>query len=101
MTHPPRERPLRALPRVQRAKKKWPADLQQILDAEVQKILANPLRGEPKKGALAGVRVHKFTREQQLYLIGYQIEKGGGVCLLALGSHENFYRDLQKHQKRR
>ncbi len=24
-----------------------------------------------------------------------------GVCLLALGSHENFYRDLQKHKKSR
>jgi len=43
------------------------------------------------------VRVHKFTHHQQLYLVGYLIEKGGGLCLLALGSHENFYRDLQKH----
>jgi hypothetical protein len=80
-----------------RVKKKWPADRQRALDREVQKILANPLGGEAKKGALAGVRVHKFTHHQELYLIGYLIEKGGGVCLLALGSHENFYRDLQKH----
>jgi len=101
VTLPRRERSLTALPRVLRVKKKWPADLQYMLDAEIQQILANPLRGEPKKGALAGVRVHKFTHQQQLYLIGYQIEKGGGVCLLALGSHENFYRDLQKHLKTR
>ncbi len=101
MTDPPQQRPLTALPRVLRVKKKWPADLQEILDAEVRKILANPLRGEPKKGALAGVRVHKFTHQRQLYLVGYQIEKGGGVCLLALGSHENFYRDLQKQLKGR
>jgi len=101
MTLPLRERSLTALPRVLRIKKKWPADLQQILDAEVQSILANPLRGDPKKGALAGVRVHKFTHQQQLYLIGYQIERGGGVCVLALGSHESFYRDLQKHIKHR
>ncbi|MEI8190116.1 MAG: type II toxin-antitoxin system RelE/ParE family toxin [candidate division NC10 bacterium] len=80
-----------------RVKKKWPADLQRMLDREVEKILANPLGGEPKKGALAGVRVHKFTHHQQLYLIGYLNEKSGGVCLLALGSHENFYRDLQKY----
>jgi hypothetical protein len=101
VNRPPPERPLTALPRVLRVKKKWPADLQQILDAEVRKILANPLRGEPKKGALSGVRVHKFTHQQQLYLVGYPIEKGGSLCLLALGSHENFYRDLQKHLKAR
>lgn len=101
MTLPPEERPVTALPRFLRVKKKWPAHLQRILDEEIRKILANPLHGEPKKGALAGIRVHKFTHEQQLYLIGYQIGKGGGVCLLALGSHENFYRDLQKHLKGR
>lgn len=99
MNRPPPERRLTALPRVLRVKKKWPADLQQILDAEVRKILAHPLRGEPKKGALSGVRVHKFTHQPQLYLVAYQIKKGGGVCLLALGSHENFSRDLQKHLK--
>ena len=97
MSRPSAGRPVSALPRVVRVKKKWPADLQRVLDREVEKILANPLGGEPKKGALAGVRVHKFTHHQQLYLIGYLNEKGGGVCLLALGSHENFYRDLQKH----
>ena len=97
MTLPPEERPVTALPRFLRVKKKWPVDLQQILGGEIQMILSNPLRGEPKKGALAGIRVHKFTHQRQLYLIGFQIGKGGEVCLLALGSHENFYRDLQKH----
>jgi hypothetical protein len=101
VTLPPTERPVTALPHFLRTKKKWPADLQRILDAEVQKILENPLRGGPKKGTLAGIRVHKFTHQQQLYLIGYQIGKGSAVCLLALGSHENFYRDLQKHLKAR
>ena len=89
-------RPVTALPRFLRVKKKWPAGLQRILDVEVQKILGNPLHGDPKKGALAGIRVHKFTHQQQLYLIGCQVGKGGAVCLLALGSHENFYRDLEK-----
>jgi len=101
VSSPPTGRSVSALPRVLRIKKKWPADLQRILDAEVQKILANPLRGEPKKGALAGIRVHKFIHQQQLYLVGYQIEKGGGICLLALGSHENFYRNMQKYLKAR
>ena len=90
MSRSPAERSVSALPRVLRVKKKWPADLQRLLDREVEKILVNPLGGEPKKGALAGVRVHKLTHHQQLYLTGYLIEKGGGVCLLALGSHENF-----------
>ena len=90
------QRPVTALPRFLRLKKKWPAGLQRILDVEVRKILENPLRGDPKKGALAGIRVHKFTHQQQHYLIGYQVGKGGAVCLLALGSHENIYRDLEK-----
>ena len=97
MSRPSAGRPVSALPRVVRVKKKWPADLQRMLDREVEKILANPMGGEPKKWALAGVRVRKFTHHQQLYLIGYLNEKGGGVCLLALGSHENFYRDLKKY----
>ena len=88
------QRPVTALPHFLRVKKKWPAGLQRILDVEVQKILGNPLHGDPKKGALAGIRVHKFTHQQQLYLIGYQVGKGCAECLLALGSHENFYRDL-------
>ena len=70
-------RPISALARVLRVKKKWPGDLQRLLDREVEKILVNPLGGEPKKGALAGVRVHKFTYHQQLYLIGYLNEKAG------------------------
>jgi hypothetical protein len=90
------QRSVTALPRFLRVKKKWPARLQRILDVEARKILENPLRGDPKKGALAGIRVHKFTHQQHLYLIGYQVGKGGAVCLLALGSHENFYRDLEK-----
>ena len=101
MTLPPKQRPVTALPCFLRTKKKWPASLQQTLDGEIQTILANPSHGEPKKGALAGVRVHKFSHQQQLYLIGYQIGKDGAICLLALGSHENFYRDLQKHLKAR
>jgi hypothetical protein len=96
MTLSASQRPVTALPRFLRVKKKWPAGLQRILDVEVRKILENPLRGDPKKGALAGIRVHKFTHQKQLYLIGYQVGKGGAVCLLALGSHENFYRDLEK-----
>ena len=55
------QRPVTALPRFLRVKKKWSARLQRILDVEARKILENPLRGDPKKGALAGIRVHKFT----------------------------------------
>ncbi len=42
----------------------------------------------------ARARAHRRSLSDQI-LIGYLIEKGGVVCLLALGSHENFYRDLQ------
>ncbi len=50
-----------------------------------------------KKGALAGVRVHKFKVNDKQYLLAYRHEKKPDILtLLALGSHENFYRDLQR-----
>lgn len=65
------------------------------VDQAIKKIAANTSIGAMKKGALAGVRVHKFKVADKQYLLAYTHEKKShSITLLALGSHENFYRDL-------
>ena len=60
-------------------------------------LMADPLLGEQKKGDLAFLRVYKFNMVKQLTLLGYSYEDGTVTLeLMALGSHENFYRDLKK-----
>ena len=67
------------------------------LDKAIHHILLEPQIGETKKGKLTGVRVHKFQMINQLTLIAYEISSDRmKLILLALGTHENFYRDLEK-----
>ena len=67
------------------------------VDHAVRKIVANTSIGDMKKGALADVRVYKFNVTAKQYLLAYRYEKKPDrITLLALGSHENFYRDLSK-----
>jgi mRNA-degrading endonuclease YafQ of YafQ-DinJ toxin-antitoxin module len=67
------------------------------LDCAVEYIASDPKIGEPKKGDLAGVQVYKFKMVNQLTLLAYQLDfEAAQLTLLALGSHENFYRDLKK-----
>ena len=51
--------------------------------------------GEEKRGDLAGVRVYKFRVQDQQFLLAYEFDTDN-LSLLALGIHENFYRDLKK-----
>ena len=81
-----------------KAKRRLHEKEQLELDQHVRKILDDPLIGEAKKGALAGVRVLKFKVDRQQYLLAYEFnEKRNVIELLDLGSHENFYRDLQNY----
>ena len=67
------------------------------LDKAVKELIDNPLLGEQKKGDLSFLRVHKFNMVKQLTLLGYSYEDGTVTLeLIALGSHENFYRDIKK-----
>ena len=67
------------------------------LDDAVRKILKDPLLGERKKGDLSYLRVFKFKMSKQLTLLGYSYEDGEVTLqLIALGPHENFYRDLKR-----
>ena len=66
-------------------------------DAAVTTVAENPDVGERKKGDLAQLWVHKFRSQGQLYLLGYTRDDGVQLIYLeAVGSHENFYRDLKR-----
>lgn len=76
--------------------KKLHINQKNCLDDAVRAILSDPLIGELKIGDLAGVRVYKFHMVNQLTLLAYRHdEQAQSIILLALGSHENFYRDLK------
>jgi mRNA-degrading endonuclease YafQ of YafQ-DinJ toxin-antitoxin module len=77
--------------------KKLHANQKLDLDLAIKSIAENPNLGEEKVGDFAKVRVHKFKMVKQLMLLAYQCEdQTVTLILLALGSHENFYRDLKK-----
>ena len=65
------------------------------VDEAVRKLITDTGIGDMKKGPLAGVRVYKYKVADKLYLLACRYDKKlDCMTLLALGSHENFYRDL-------
>ena len=71
-----------------------------IVNENIKIIMANPDIGELKVGDLAGVRVHKFKFQTQLYLLAYEYAATIDLLyLMAIGEHENFYDKLKKHLK--
>ena len=76
--------------------KKLHANQKKDLDSTIKLIAADPTIGEAKLGDLAGIYVYKFKMVKQLTLLAYSYHKKQvTLVLLALGSHENFYRDLK------
>jgi mRNA-degrading endonuclease YafQ of YafQ-DinJ toxin-antitoxin module len=66
------------------------------LDEAVKTIMNNPFIGQQKKGDLDFLWVYKFRMNKQLTLLAYSYEEQIiTLTLLALGSHENFYRDIK------
>lgn len=62
----------------------------------IKEIINNPFIGTQKKGDLSDVFVYKFQMVNQLTLIAYQYDENEIILtFLALGSHENFYRDIK------
>jgi len=74
-------------------KKLYPTE-RLIVNNAVRDIVNNPLLGQGKKGDLAGFFVHKFKINYQQMLLAYEYNDVE-LLLIALGSHENFYRDLK------
>jgi mRNA-degrading endonuclease YafQ of YafQ-DinJ toxin-antitoxin module len=80
-----------------KAVKKLRSNQKRDLDDAVKAIAQNPNIGQHKTGDLTSVLVHKFMMVNQLTLIAYAYhEQSITLTLLAIGTHENFYRDLKK-----
>jgi hypothetical protein len=79
-----------------KAIKKLYLNQKQALDNAIRQIIENPTCGNDKKGNLVGIKVYKFHMLDQLTLLAYQYdEEQKTIVLLALRTHENFYRDLK------
>ena len=88
----------KAYPKYNRIKKKFPPILKEKLNEVECQIALDPSIGEEKKGGLKGVRVYKFKVFDQENLLAYQVNKDKKeVIFVAIGGHENFYRDLKRY----
>lgn len=86
---------VKQMPLFKKAYKKLHANQKSKVDDAILAIIKNPKIGEEKKGDLAGIFVYKFQIHQQEILLAYEWDPKERL-LLALGVHENFYRDLKK-----
>lgn len=68
------------------------------VDHVIRAIIQNPRLGQEKKGDLSGVFVYKFKIFHREILLAYEWDTQHRI-LLAMGIHENFYRDLKKCRK--
>lgn len=85
-------------PSFKKAVKKLKPNQKKDLDTAIKELMAKPALGEQKKGDLSFLRVHKFKMNKQLTLLGYSFNDGTlTIELMALSSHENFYRDLKRN----
>jgi len=83
-------------PTFKKAVKKLHQNQKTDLDKAVKGLIQDPLLGEQKRGDLSFLRVYKFKMNKQLTLLGYSYQDGTVTLeLMALGSHENFYRDIK------
>jgi mRNA interferase RelE/StbE len=86
---------IKQMPTFKKAYKKLHKKEKPIVDDAIHAIVKNPQIGQEKKGDLASVFVYKFKIHHQEMLLAYTWSKPERL-LLALGVHENFYRDLKK-----
>ncbi len=84
------------MPAFKKVYKKLHAQEKAEVNKAINAIIKNPKIGEGKKGDLVDVFVYKFKIHHQEMLLAYEWDEKERV-LLALGVHENFYRDLKMH----
>ena len=87
---------IRQMPAFRKAYKKLPGAHKSIVNEAIRAIVRNPEAGEEKKGDLVGVFVYKFKINHQQIVLAYEWDPESSI-LLALGVHENFYRDLKRN----
>lgn len=84
-------------PTFKRVTKKLKPNQRRDLNQAIRELINDPYLGEKKKGDLKELYVYKFKMVNQLTLLGYQyVENQLLLTLITLGSHENFYRDIQR-----
>ncbi|MBI5447421.1 MAG: type II toxin-antitoxin system RelE/ParE family toxin [Gammaproteobacteria bacterium] len=86
---------VKQMPVFKKAYKKLHTNEKKYVDEAIRVIVSNPKIGQEKKGDLSGVFVYKFKIHKQEILLAYEWSPQERL-LLALGVHENFYRDLKK-----
>ncbi|VAW43298.1 hypothetical protein MNBD_CHLOROFLEXI01-1607 [hydrothermal vent metagenome] len=83
-------------PSFKKTVKKLHKNQKKDLDDAIRVLIKEPTLGERKKGNLSYLCVYKFKMVKQLTLLGYSYEDNTVTLeLIALGPHENFYRDIK------
>jgi len=91
----------KAYPKYNRIKKKFPPFFREKLNEAEDKVAIDPSIGEQKTGGLRGIRVYKFNLFDQEILLAYELDKNNKeVIFVAVGGHENFYKDLKQYLRR-
>lgn len=83
------------MPAFKKAYKKLHSNEKSKVNEAIRAIIQNPKIGQEKKGDLAHVFVYKFKIHQHEMLLAYEWNPQERL-LLALGVHENFYRNLKR-----
>ncbi len=83
--------------RFERVYKKLHKNQLSDVNRAIKEIIENPQIGEQKKGDLAEIMVYKFKMLNQLTLLAYSYDDEKIILtFIALGTHENFYRDIKR-----
>ncbi len=71
-----------------------------LVEDQIDRIIAEPMIGEQKKGDLSHIWVHKFKLGAKPVLLGYSwVDSELALYLLNIGPHENFYSGMKKNRK--
>lgn len=89
---------IQQMPAFRKAYKKLSPPKRTKVNDAIREIIDDPTIGQEKKGDLSGVFVYKFKIHHQQLLLAYEWDPKNRL-LLALGVHENFYRDLKKNKR--
>jgi mRNA-degrading endonuclease RelE of RelBE toxin-antitoxin system len=83
----------------QKQKKKLKKNQIEDLDKAIKFLIKNLKSGQQKTGNLSQVWIYKFSMVNQRYLLAYTWDEKSRT-LIALGVHENFFRDLKRSIRR-
>lgn len=90
---------VRQMPAFKKSYKKLHSNEKSKVNDAIRTIIKNPTIGQEKRQDLAGVFVYKFKIYRQEMLLAYEWNPKERL-LLALGVHQNFYRDVKKQMKK-